>query len=128
MVVPAEPESTGIPVLVADDDPDVRQMLRTLLELDGYEVMEARDGTEAWAAIEEHEPPVVIADVQMPGLTGLQICQKVRQSKYLCKVIVYTAGMATEAEAMAAGCDRYLLKTQPLPLLRQAVRDYLVSG
>jgi CheY-like chemotaxis protein len=36
--------------------------------------------------------------------------------------------MATEAEAMAAGCDRYLLKTQPLPLLRQAVRDYLVSG
>jgi CheY-like chemotaxis protein len=128
MVVPAQPEASGIPVLVADDDPDVRQMLRTLLQLDGYEVIEARDGTEAWEAIEEREPPVVIADVQMPGLSGLQICQKVREANHPCKVIVYTAGMATEAEAMAAGCDRYLLKTEPLPVLRQAIRDYLLRS
>jgi phosphoserine phosphatase RsbU/P len=114
------------PVLVADDDPDVRTMLRTLLELDGHEVIEAKDGEEAWRLCVESQPAVVVADIQMPGIDGLQLCRKIRESRYSpdIKVIVYTAGMATREEARDAGCDEYFLKTDPLPRLRDKVREY----
>ncbi|TMG37964.1 MAG: response regulator [Chloroflexi bacterium] len=113
-------------VLVADDDQDVRTMLRTLLELDGHEVIEAEDGDVAWERIQTTLPAVVVADIQMPGLDGLQLCRKVRESKRLTdtRVIVYTAGMATPEEARKAGCDQYFLKTDPLPRLREAVRKF----
>jgi two-component system OmpR family response regulator len=121
--IPANDEPS---VLVADDDRDVRTMLRTLLELDGHEVMEAKDGDEAWKLCEDYQPAVVVADIQMPGINGLQLCRRIRESRYSpdIKVIVYTAGMATPEEAKKAGCDEYFLKTDPLPKLRDKVREY----
>jgi two-component system, OmpR family, response regulator len=114
-----------VPVLVADDDPDIRTMVRMLLELDGHRVLEARDGTAAWEMIQSHSPSVVVADVQMPGMTGLQLCRKVKESAFASvKVIVYTAGMASREDSMSAGCDGYFLKTDPLPNLRDAVRRF----
>ena len=122
------PSADEPPVVVADDDRDVRVMLRTLLELDGHEVAEAEDGDAAWRLILQHRPIVVVADIQMPGLDGLQLCRKVRESRLDgVKVIVYTAGMATEAEARSAGCDDYFLKTEPLPRLRETVHRYTRS-
>jgi CheY-like chemotaxis protein len=114
------------PVVVADDDRDVRTMLKTLLELDGHDVMEAKDGDEAWKLCLQAQPSVVVADIQMPGIDGLELCRKIRQSKYSpdIKVIVYTAGMATAEQAKNAGCDEYFLKTDPLPRLRDKVREY----
>ena len=129
--VPAPlPSNDEPPIIVADDDRDVRMMLRTLLELDGHEVIEARDGDEAWNLILEMGPWVVVADIQMPGLDGLQLCRKIRESNKLSKetkVIVYTAGMATPEDAKKAGCDEYYLKTDPLPKLREKVRQYMAS-
>jgi len=124
------PSNDEPPVVVADDDRDVRIMLRTLLELDGHEVIEAQDGDEAWLLIVENGPSVVVADIQMPGLDGLQLCRKIRESKLSSgtKVIVYTAGMATPEDARKAGCDEYFLKTDPLPKLRDKVRQYTRAG
>ena len=125
--VPASiPANDEPPVLIADDDRDVRMMLRTLLELDGHEVVEAKDGEEAWKLCVEYQPAVVVADIQMPVIDGLQLCRKIRESRYSpdIKVIVYTAGMATPEEAKKAGCDEYFLKTDPLPKLREKVRQY----
>src|SRR2546429_6637542 len=80
--VPApQPTSDEPPVLVADDDRDVRTMLRTLLELDGHEVMEAKDGEEAWKCCVDYQPAVVVADIQMTGIDGLQLCRKIRESR-----------------------------------------------
>ena len=113
------------PVLVADDDPDIRTMVRMLLELDGHRVLEARDGYVAWEMIQSHKPSVVVADVQMPGMTGLELCRMVKDSSFnSVRIIVYTAGMATREDSMAAGCDGYFLKTDPLPSLRDAVRHF----
>ena len=125
--VPASiPANDEPPVLVADDDKDVRTMLRTLLELDGHDVMEAKDGEEAWQLCVKSQPAVVVADIQMPGIDGLQLCRRIRESRYSpdIKVIVYTAGMATPEEAKKVGCDEYFLKTDPLPKLRDKVRQY----
>jgi CheY-like chemotaxis protein len=117
------------PVLVADDDPDIRTMVRMLLELDGHRVLEARDGTSAWEMIQSHRPSVVVADVQMPGMTGLQLCRKVKESDHSSiRIIVYTAGMASREDSMTAGCDGYFLKTDPLPNLRDAVRRFYDLG
>jgi two-component system response regulator MprA len=101
-------------------------MLRTLLELDGHEVIEAKDGEEAWQLCVDWQPAVVVADIQMPRIDGLQLCRRIRESRYSpdIKVIVYTAGMATLEEAKKAGCDEYFLKTDPLPKLRDKVRQY----
>jgi CheY-like chemotaxis protein len=116
------------PVLVADDDPDVRTMVRMLLELDGHRVIEAKDGTSAWDLIQSHKPAVVVADVQMPGMTGLQLCRRVKDELVSVKVIVYTAGMASREESISAGCDAYFLKTDPLPHLRDTVRRFYDLG
>ena len=115
--------------MVADDDRDVRLMLRTLLELDGHEVLEAKDGDEAWKMCLDVQPSVVVADVQMPGIDGLELCRKIRESNYSpeIKIIVYTAGMATPEQARNAGCDEYFLKTDPLPRLRDKVRQYATA-
>ena len=116
-------------MLVADDDPDVRAMVRMLLELDGHNVMEAKDGSSAWELIQAHRPRVVVADVQMPGLTGIELCRTVKDSEHSAvRVIVYTAGMATREDSEAAGCDGYFLKTDPLPNLRDAVRRFYDLG
>jgi len=122
-------EDSRPPVLIADDDPDIRTMVRMLLELDGHRVLEAKDGTSAWEMIQAHSPAVVVADVQMPGLTGLQLCRKVKDSPLnSIAVIVYTAGMASREESLLAGCDGYFLKTDPLPTLRDAVRRFYDLG
>ena len=129
--VPAPLPSNQLPpVLVADDDRDVRTMLRTLLELDGHEVLEAKDGDEAWTMCLELQPSVVVADIQMPGIDGLELCRRIRSSPHspAIKVIVYTAGMATAEQARNAGCDEYFLKTDPLPRLRDKVREYASGG
>ena len=101
-------------------------MVRMLLELDGHRVIEAKDGTSAWDLIQSHKPAVVVADVQMPGMTGLQLCRRVKDE--LVSIRVYTAGMASREDSISAGCDAYFLKTDPLPNLRDAVRRFYDLG
>jgi CheY-like chemotaxis protein len=95
--------NSSVTVLIADDDPDIRLMLRTALELDGYRVLEAGDGETAWELIAAHRPAVVVTNVQMPVIDGLELSALVKANGYDTNVIVFTAPMAIEKEAIEKG-------------------------
>jgi CheY-like chemotaxis protein len=117
---PAPPAVTT--VLIADDESAMRLLVNATIESDSYKVVEAEDGDEAWALIKKHRPAVVLLDVQMPGLTGLEILASIKSDPSLSgvRVILMTA-RALESDrtaGMAAGADFYLTKPfSPLELL-----------
>jgi len=101
-------------VLIADDEPSVRMLVQATIDADGYNVIEATDGNEAWSLIQEHRPSLVLLDVRMPGRTGLEILRAIKAEPNLVatKVILLTAS-AQESEinaGLVAGADFYLTK------------------
>lgn len=115
-------EAINATVLIADDEPSMRLLVRATIESDQYQVLEASDGDEAWAMIKEHKPSVVLLDVQMPGRTGLEVLAMIRSEPSLdaTRVIMLTAkALKADIElGMTAGADLYLTKPfSPLDLL-----------
>ncbi len=109
-------------ILIADDDPAIREMVRTALQLDGHHVLEAPDGQTAWELIVARRPALVLTDIQMPGIDGLELTALIKANGYQeTKVIVFTGGMATEKQVQIAGADAYVTKSAPLSELRAAV-------
>ena len=99
-------------VLVADDDATIRELLAAVLadESGLYAVM-AHDGSEALAAVEKVRPQVVLLDIQMPGLTGLEVAQRLRANPAMAGVaIVGFSAAANREAALAAGCDEFIAK------------------
>src|SRR3989442_871810 len=83
-----------LPVVIADDDPDIREMVRTALQLDGFHVLEASNGQTAWELILARRPVVVLADVRIPGIGGLELTARIKAHGYHeTKVILFTGGM-----------------------------------
>lgn len=113
---------TPATVLIADDEPSMRLLVRATIESDQYEVLEAGDGVEAWDMIRKHKPSVVLLDVQMPGCSGLEVLALIRSDPSLksTRVIMLTA-KALKADmdlGLTAGADLYLTKPfSPLDLL-----------
>jgi two-component system, OmpR family, phosphate regulon response regulator PhoB len=100
----------------------MRLLLRATIESDQYQVMEAADGDEAWTMIKQHQPAVVLLDVQMPGRTGLEVLAMIRSDPSLAatRVIMLTAKAlkADQEVGMTAGANLYLTKPfSPLDLL-----------
>jgi two-component system response regulator ResD len=100
-------------VLIADDDPVVRDVVRRYLERDGHQVAVAQDGFQALALLGELRVDLAVLDLMMPGPDGLALCRSVRQSKgYALPVILLTA-LGEEEDRIAgleAGADDYLTK------------------
>jgi CheY-like chemotaxis protein len=113
---------SGASVLIADDEPSMRLLVRATIESDQYEVLEAGDGEQAWDLIRQHKPSVVLLDVQMPGRSGLEVLALIRSDPSLkaTRVILLTAkALKADMEVgMSAGADLYLTKPfSPLDLL-----------
>src|SRR6185503_10799097 len=90
-----EPKRSGTRVLVVDDEPAVAELLKRLLTKDGYAVHLASDGDTALQALAEHKPHVVLLDVNMPGMTGIEVCRRIKHdaATRLTPVVMVT-GMA----------------------------------
>ncbi len=121
-----------IRVLLAEDQAMVRGALSALLKLESdLDVIgSAADGEEAWKCIEHDKPDVVVTDIEMPRLTGLELAQRIRDRDVGCKVVILTtfARPGFLRRALDAGVSGYLLKDAPAEQLAEALRKVHRGG
>lgn len=109
-------------VLIADDESSIRLLVHATIESDDYTVVEAADGTGAWEMIQKLKPALVLLDIHMPGLNGLDVLRLIKADPSLVgtRVILLTSkAQESDIEAgLIAGADFYLTKPfSPLDLL-----------
>lgn len=121
-----------IRVLLAEDQALVRGALSALLGLepDIAVVGAAADGEEAWRALQQHKPDVLVTDIEMPGLSGLELAQRMQRHEFACKVVIVTtfARPGFLRRALEAGVSGYLLKDAPAEQLAEALRKVHRGG
>lgn len=112
-----------IRVLLVDDQPSALKGLKTVLTFypEILVVGEARNGQEAVAWITEQQPDVVVMDLQMPVMDGVEATRLIKRQWPAIKVIVLTVQAARRAEAFGAGADHFLLKGNGPETLQQAI-------
>jgi DNA-binding response OmpR family regulator len=100
--------------LVVDDDLDIRELVGLVAQRAGCEVIDAADGAQALAAVEGVVPDIVVLDVAMPGLSGLEVCRRLRQDPATRDVPVLMLSAAARptdhVAALESGADLYLTK------------------
>ena len=101
-------------VLVAEDDADIRMLITLKLTQAGHQVRGFGDGLSAAADAREHPPDLAVLDVMMPGRSGLEVCQELRQDPATANIpVILLTAMAREADiaaGLAAGADDYIVK------------------
>jgi DNA-binding response OmpR family regulator len=98
-------------VLIADDDADLRELISFTLAQAGYLVIKAADGTAALKRFEEESPDLVVLDVNMPGLTGFQVCEAIRRRSRVPVMMLTVRGEEEDlVRALGLGADDYLNK------------------
>lgn len=116
-------------VLVVDDEPMARTLLRLMLVRAGFDVVEAEDGFDALDKLKDGRPDVMILDVMMPGIDGFSVCETVRAAPSTAQLPIIMLSAKTDLESvnkgLRLGADKYLTKPiSPEELTRQ-VRDVL---
>jgi DNA-binding response OmpR family regulator len=108
-------------VLVVDDEPTIREVVCRYLERDGFTTVEAADGESALASIEESEPALVVLDVMLPGVDGLEVCRRVRANSRVPIILLTARGEETDRiVGLELGADDYV--TKPFSPRELAVR------
>jgi two-component system, OmpR family, response regulator MprA len=117
----------GPQVLVVDDDPQLREALTRALELDDYQVTTASNGVKALESVTQHRPDVMVLDVMMPYVGGLDVCRTLRGRKDKLPILVLTARdeVGDRVAGLDAGADDYLTKPFALEELRARLRALL---
>jgi two-component system response regulator DesR len=122
----ANPETATIRVVIAEDQSLVLGALAALLDLerDISVVAQAHSGDEALRMVEEHRPDVLVTDIEMPGMTGIELAQALQRSALGVRVVIVTsfARPGYLRRALDAGVTGYLLKDAPAAELADAVR------
>jgi two-component system response regulator MprA len=119
--------ATPARVLVVDDDPKILSLLRRGLSFEGYRVTTAEDGPGALAAARDEPPDLVVLDVMMPGLDGLEVCRRLRAGAEDVPILMLTARdtVPDRVAGLDAGADDYLVKPFAFDELLARVRALL---
>ena len=119
----------AVRILIADDHPDTRLILRDYFEAKGFDVCEAHNGEEALACIRAARPDAVVLDIQMPRMDGIQVLREVRSDADLrdLKILALSAHAFAEdvREISNAGADSYLAKPADPRTVIEAVRSLI---
>jgi CheY-like chemotaxis protein len=105
---------SGEPVLIVDDNPINMKLARVLLAQEGFEVREAKDGEEALEILKSFHPRLILMDIQLPGLNGLDLTRRLKAAVETKDIVIVAltayAMKGDEDKAREAGCDGYLTK------------------
>jgi CheY-like chemotaxis protein len=117
------------PILVVDDNPANQKLLRVLLAGEGYDVRVVADAEEALVALAETCPALVLTDLGLPGMDGLELARRIKadpRTRALPVVAVTARAMpGDEVRARVAGCDAYVPKPVDTRMLRELVRTFV---
>lgn len=116
-------------VLIVDDSSTVREFLAAALESANYEILYSSNGVEALHAVERFKPDIVLLDVEMPRMNGLEVCRRLRrEAEFALLPIIILTGNSNpnhKIEGLAAGADEYLLKPPDLTDIRLRTANFI---
>jgi two-component system, cell cycle response regulator DivK len=116
-------------ILVVEDQPDNRRILRDMLSNAGYELVEAESGEEALTAVEAQRPDLILMDIQLPVMDGYEATRRIRSNPGLKSIPIIAvtsyALAGDEAKALAVGCNAYVTKPFSPRALLAKVQEHL---
>jgi DNA-binding response OmpR family regulator len=121
-----EARVSKLKVLVADDEPALRKLLKTNMELEGYETLEASNGAEVLECVERDNPDIILLDIMMPVMDGWEVMTALAANpEYSQKVILVSAKASDDAQLQGweLGADEYITKPFDLDALLRRVRE-----
>jgi CheY-like chemotaxis protein len=118
-------------ILVVDDEPETARMLGTMIEMNGYTVLKAHGPAKAMQLIQNQVPDLLVLDVMMPGVSGLELCRYLRREPRFqnLPVVIVSAKAQPEDiyEGLAAGASAYLTKPISTKTLIKTIQELLAS-
>src|SRR3954469_828167 len=116
-------------VLVVDDEPQITRVLKTVLSSQGYDVRTAAEGESALANFKEWSPELVITDLYMPHMDGVELCRRIRELSSVPIIVLSVKGEErSKVEALDSGADDYVTKPFGIDELMARVRAALRRG
>lgn len=120
-VVPTPAPAAMDSILVVDDEPPICELLQRFLSLRGYRVRVANDGPQALAAVDQEAPQLLVLDMNMPGMNGVEVLRKLREKKYAGGVILLTTGQDDKLLEEALDLGSVDVMGKPVDLERMAL-------
>lgn len=118
-------------IVIAEDEPDIRDLIRFTLQFAGYEVFAGSNGEEGYELAKQEKPDIVLMDVRMPKMTGYEACRKIKADPELKDTpVIFLSAKGQEAEIQSgldAGADEYLLKPFAPDQLTERIREMLAK-
>ena len=113
-------------ILVVDDEPQITRVLKTTLSSQGYGIRTASDGEEALQAMSEWPPDLIVTDLRMPNMDGLELCREVRKTSRVPIIVLSVKGEdSIKVQALDAGADDYVTKPFSMTELTARIRAAL---
>jgi DNA-binding response OmpR family regulator len=115
-------------ILIADDEPSIRFLYERELKKEGYEVVFAVNGQEALRLAREERPDLVVLDIRMPGMDGIQALHRILEEQNSLPVIINTAYSSFKDNFLCWAAEAYLVKSSELTELKDTIRFLLNRG